>query len=188
MRGGPYWLAGVIGISGVCAATTAWPSHARDSQVPVIHIRKARHEMWLQEGDRILRKFRVALGTNSTARKLLRGDHRTPEGHYYICEKRPQSRFHRFLGISYPNVDDAERAFAAHLISADDWAALFFATLRRTTPPSQTALGGHVGIHGYGGHEPVPFDWTAGCIAVSDADIDYLYDHVPIGTRVIISD
>jgi murein L,D-transpeptidase YafK len=188
MRGWRYWLAGVIGIVGVCTATTAWPSHTRDSQAPVIHIRKASHQMWLQEGDRVVRTFRVALGTSPKARKLLRGDNRTPEGQYYICQKRPQSRFHRFLAISYPNIDDAERAFATHLISADEWAAIFFATLRQTTPPWQTALGGQVGIHGYGGRPPESFDWTAGCIAVSDADIDYLYDHVPLGTRVIISD
>lgn len=188
MRGWQYWLAGVISIFGVGAATTAWPSHTHDSQAPVIHIHKLKHQMTLQEGDRVVRTFRVALGTNPTARKLLRGDHRTPEGQYYICQKRPQSRFHRFMGISYPNIDDAERAFSARLISADEWAAIFFATLQQTTPPWQTALGGQVGIHGYGGRDPVSFDWTEGCIAVSDADIDYLYDRVPLGTPVIISD
>jgi len=188
MRGWQYWVAGILGICGVGAATAAWSVAERDSQAPVIHVWKARHEMWLQEGDRVVRTFRVALGTDPKAGKLLRGDHRTPEGQYYICEKRPQSRFHRFLGISYPNVDDAERALTAHLISADEWASIFFATLRQTTPPWHTVMGGDVGIHGYGGREPVAFDWTEGCIAVSDADIDYLYDRVSVGTRVIISD
>ena len=182
------WAAGVVALCSVCAATAAWPSRPRDSEVPVIHVWKARHEMWLQEGDRIVRTFQVALGTNPTAAKLLRGDNRTPEGRYYICEKRPQSRFRRFLGISYPNIDDAERAFAAQLISADEWAEIFLSNLRQTTPPWQTAMGGQVGIHGYGGGEPLPVDWTEGCIAVSDADIEYLYDRVPLGTRVIISD
>ena len=188
MRGLRFWVAGVAAVGWVALATAAWPSRARVDDTPVIHVSKARHEMRLQEGERIVRTFDVALGTNPTAAKLLRGDNRTPEGRYYICEKRPQSRFHRFLGISYPNIDDAERAFAVHLISADEWAAIFFANLRQTTPPWQTAMGGQVGIHGYGGREPVPVDWTEGCIAVSDADIEYLYDRVPLGTRVVISD
>jgi murein L,D-transpeptidase YafK len=183
-----FWIAGVVAVCSVAVATAAWPSHSRQAEAPIIHVWKARHEMWLQEGEHIVRTFEVSLGTNPIAAKLLRGDNRTPEGRYYICEKRPQSRFRHFLGISYPNIDDAERAFTAQLISADEWAAIFFANLRQTTPPWQTAMGGHVGIHGYGGHAPVPADWTEGCIAVSDADIDYLYDRVPLGTRVIISD
>ena len=137
---------------------------------------------------RVVRKFEIALGKEPTASKLIRGDGRTPEGNYYICEKHPQSRFRRFLGISYPNVDDAERAYAERLISADEWADIFFANVQQTVPPWSTALGGRVGIHGYGGRPELPIDWTEGCIAVSDADIDYLYDRVPIGTRVTITE
>ena len=182
------WLGtagGVVGCT-LLVATYAWPSRPQDEVV--IHIWKARHQMQLEEGDRVLRTFAVALGKEPTANKVQRGDGRTPEGHYYICEKRAQSRFHRFLGISYPNVEDAERAFAQHLINADEWADIFFANLRQSTPPWSTAMGGSVGIHGYGGRDPVPVDWTEGCIAVSDPDIDYLYDRVPLGTRVIIDD
>src|SRR5262249_6973764 len=85
-----------------------------------------------------------------------------------------------------PNINDAERAFASRLISADQWADIFFANVRQTVPPSWTVLGGHVGIHGYGDRAAVPVDWTLGCIAVSNADIEYLYDRVPLGTPVII--
>ncbi len=179
---------GVIGIS-VMAAAQAWSARA-DEYTPELSLRvwKQRHEMWLQEGDQVLRKFQVALGRDLNAGKLFRGDGRTPEGTYYICQKRPQSRFRRFLGISYPNVDDAERAFAQRLISADEWASIFFANLDRTTPPWSTLMGGRVGIHGYGGRPYTPADWTLGCIAVSDADIDYLYDRVPLGTPVVISE
>jgi len=188
MRGRHYWFAALIATCAVSVASASWSTAGRDSDALSIHVWKTRHEMALLEGNRIVRTFHVALGTDPKAGKLLRGDHRTPEGQYYICEKRPQSRFHRFLGISYPNVDDAERAFAAHLISADEWAAIFLSTLRQATPPWHTVMGGDVGIHGYGGREPVSFDWTEGCIAVSDADIEYLYDRVSIGTRVVISD
>jgi murein L,D-transpeptidase YafK len=188
MRGGWCWLlyVGVVGL-GVLAATQAWSIRSgQKAEEFTIRVWKGRHEMWLEDGDRIVKRFRVALGKNPTVGKLSRGDGRTPQGTYYICEKRRRSRFHRFLGISYPNVDDAERAFAERLITADQWADIFFANVEHTIPPWSTAMGGRVGIHGYGGRAPVPVDWTDGCIAVSDADIDYLYDRVPLGTRVVI--
>ena len=144
--------------------------------------------MALLDGDRIVRAFHVSLGKEPTVGKLLQGDGHTPEGKYYICEKNAHSRFRRFLGISYPNIDDAEKAFAQHLISADEWADIFFANVNQTIPPWSTAMGGSVGIHGTGGRPMVPVDWTRGCIAVSDADIDYLYDRVPLGTPVVIGD
>ncbi|MFN8626763.1 MAG: L,D-transpeptidase [Candidatus Binatia bacterium] len=178
---------GILGC-GLLAATRAWPTGVSDNTELNLRVWKARHEMWLEDGGRVLRKFEIALGKEPTAGKAIRGDGRTPEGNYYICEKRPQSRFRRFLGISYPNVDDAERAYAERLISADEWAEIFFANIQQTVPPWSTALGGRVGIHGYGGRPELPIDWTEGCIAVSDADIDYLYDRVPIGTRVTISE
>jgi murein L,D-transpeptidase YafK len=190
MRGG--WrgvlYVAVVGL-GVFTAARVWPTAAGDRTGDLsLRIWKQRHEMWLQENDKVLRKFQVALGKNPAARKLSRGDGRTPLGTYYICEKRPRSRFRHFLGISYPNLDDAERAFAERLITADQWADIFFANLERTTPPWSTLMGGRVGIHGYGGRPYTAADWTEGCIAVSNADIDYLYDRVPLGTRVVISE
>jgi murein L,D-transpeptidase YafK len=177
-----------VGVASLLAVTRAWPTGAGSQDELTIHVHKTRHEMRLQEGDRVLRTFQIALGKQPTAGKVIRGDGRTPEGRYYVCEKRPRSRFRRFLGISYPNVDDAEKAYAERLISADEWADIFFANLRQTVPPWSTALGGRVGIHGYGGREELPVDWTQGCIAVSDADIDYLYGVVPLGTPVVIGD
>jgi murein L,D-transpeptidase YafK len=190
MQGGWRGLlyVGVVGLSALTAAK-AWPTGAADrAEVLTLQIWKQRHEMWLEDGGQVMRIFQVALGKDLNTGKLLRGDGRTPVGNYYVCEKRPRSRFHRFLGISYPNIDDAERAFAERLISADEWADIFFANLEHTTPPWSTRMGGSVGIHGYGGRPYTPADWTQGCIAVSNADIDYLYDRVPLGTRVVISE
>jgi murein L,D-transpeptidase YafK len=181
---------GCGGVAFVCSLLVVSQAASRAESPGELTIRvwKERHEMWLLEGDNIVRRFQIALGKDPAAAKLFRGDGRTPEGTYYICEKHERSRFRRFLGISYPNVDDAERAFAEHLISADEWADIFLANRRQATPPWSTLMGGRVGIHGYGGRKPVPIDWTQGCIAVSDPDIDYLYARVPIGTQVIISD
>jgi len=184
------WRGVVYAAALVCslwAVSEAWSARPPGGGELTLRVWKSRHEMWLQQGDQTLRKFHIALGRNPGAGKLLRGDGRTPEGHYYVCEKRPQSRFRRFLAISYPNVDDAERAFERRLISANEWADIFFANQRREVPPWSTIMGGEVGIHGYGGRPPLPIDWTQGCIAVSDRDIDFLYDTVPLGTPVIIT-
>ncbi|MFN8643265.1 MAG: L,D-transpeptidase [Candidatus Binatia bacterium] len=56
------------------------------------------------------------------------------------------------------------------------------------TPPPRTRLGGMVGIHGFGSRDYVPIDWTEGCIAVSNEEIEYLYDLTPVGTPVIINE
>ena len=155
---------------------------------PRLDVWKGTHEMWLRYGNRVMRKFVVSLGSQPMAPKLRRGDGRTPVGEYYVVEKRPRSRFRRFLGLNYPNVDDAERGFASRIINAEQWADILFANLRKDVPPWVTALGGRVGIHGQGGRRPIGPDWTEGCIAVSDDDIEYLYHVIPIGTPVTIHD
>ena len=155
---------------------------------PVIEIWKTERKLQLRQGDSLLGEFRVALGQQPRAGKELRGDSRTPVGRYYVAEKNPDSRFHRFLGISYPNAEDAERGYRSGLIDASEWADIFLANLRGDVPPSRTVLGGRVGIHGYGGRPYVPVDWTEGCIAVSDEDIEFIFDRAPVGTPVIINE
>ena len=155
---------------------------------PVIEIWKSERKLTLREGDALIGEFRVALGAQPHYGKELQGDGRTPVGRYYVSDKKADSRFHRFLGISYPNVDDAERGYRRGLIDAGEWADIFFANLRGDAPPWRTVLGGRVGIHGYGGRPYLPIDWTEGCIAVSDADIEIIYDRTPVGTPVIINE
>jgi murein L,D-transpeptidase YafK len=159
----------------------------RPSPLPVIEIWKQRRVMELRTGDQVIRQFQVALGRSPESTKRIRGDTRTPVGHYFISSKRPASNYHRFLGINYPNVDDAERGYRDRIISAHEWVDLFITNLRAKTPTWRTALGGAVGIHGQGGVARSG-DWTKGCIAVSDEEIDFIYHRVPLGTAVIINE
>jgi murein L,D-transpeptidase YafK len=183
----PFLWAGVAVACVVFAVQRSESAQQEENKI-AIHVRKSTREMWLQDGERITRHFTIALGKQPNGGKLHRGDGRTPEGRYYVCEKKTNSRFRKFLGLSYPNVDDAERGLNDKLITADEWADIFFANLRLSRPPWDTLLGGQVGIHGYGGRAELPIDWTEGCIAVSNDDIDYLYDNVPLGTAVVIND
>lgn len=176
----------VIGLAGAASATETAASGLVPGR-PVIEIWKGERRLQLRFGDYVDREFKVMLGRAPRFAKEERGDYRTPVGRYYISSKHV-SRFHRFLGISYPNIDDAERGYQRGMIDADQWADIFFANLHGDLPSQRTRLGGMVGIHGFGSRQYLPIDWTEGCIAVSNDEIEYLYEIAPVGTPVIINE
>jgi murein L,D-transpeptidase YafK len=186
---------GGLGVLGTLLAlaliASAHPAAAEELRIVVW---KKRHELWVVRGDEIARRYPVSLGVDPEGQKQFRGDGRTPVGSYFVYEKRPSERFRRFLAISYPSIDDAERAFAAGQIDADTWADIWIAAKRHEKPPWDTPLGGFLGIHGTGGEGirqarmRQVTDWTDGCIALSDSDIDDLFRLVPVGTGVEIRD
>jgi murein L,D-transpeptidase YafK len=176
------WLAGTASV-----AAADMEANGTRYALPTLEIWKAQRKMELRNGSgEVERKFWVALGQDPREPKRKQGDSRTPVGRYFVAEKNNSSRFRRFLGLSYPNIEDAERGYWDHLIDSSQWADIYFANLRGERPPWGTRLGGRVGIHGYGGRPEVPVDWTEGCIAVPDADIDYIFSRVPVGTTVVI--
>ncbi len=78
-------------------------------EAPHVVISKAKRNLMLYDGDKLLKTYKAALGTNPVDDKQRNGDDCTPEGDFYICTRNEQSRYHLFLGISYPNAEDAER-------------------------------------------------------------------------------
>ena len=183
------WWVMVLGLTLTGVTGRVWASEDAGWQSadihPVLEIWKGERRMVLRNGAAELRRFPVVLGRAPHYPKEVRGDMRTPVGRYYISEKHV-SRFHRFLGISYPNVDDAEHGYGRGLIDPGQWADIFVANWRGVMPPPHTRLGGKVGIHGFGGRPYLPIDWTEGCIAISNEDVEYLYAVAPVGTPVII--
>ena len=174
-------VAGLVG----SAAAADYGSGSVVPGRPTIEIWKAQRHMELRYGEYVDRQFKVSLGRAPHFAKEERGDYRTPVGRYYIAYKKP-SRFDRFMGISYPNIEDAEKGYQRGLINADQWADIFFANMKLDTPTSGTPLGGMVGIPGFGDRAYLPIDWTEGCIAISNDEIEYLYNVVPVGTPVLI--
>lgn len=128
------------------------------------------------------RSFRIALGFSPKGNKLRDGDGRTPEGSYYICTKNPKSNFTLFLGICYPNLKDAERGLREGLISEEEFSRIKSAIEAGKRPDWETSLGGKIGIHGRG----TSLDWTAGCVALEDEDIRWLWDRTELGDPVEI--
>jgi murein L,D-transpeptidase YafK len=128
-----------------------------------IVVNKGRREMMLLRGQSVLRAYRVALGRTPSGHKQREGDGRTPEGRYVIDRRNPKSRYHLSLRISYPNAADVERARAAGV-----------------------EPGGDIMIHGLKDGERRDGDWTQGCIAVTNEEMDEIWSLVGEGTEIVI--
>ena len=139
------------------------------TRVDRVRVLKTQHKLQLLTGDRVVKSYNVALGRGGLAPKSRQGDGRTPEGLYTIDWRNSASRFHRALHISYPQSSDKQRA---RQLGANP--------------------GGDIMIHGLGpefswaGADHRLSDWTEGCMAVTDAEIEEIWEMVPDGTPVEI--
>ncbi|MEL7656731.1 MAG: L,D-transpeptidase family protein [Bacillota bacterium] len=147
-----------------------------------INVYKGERKLEYWQDNVLINSFCISLGFSPEGNKLRDGDGRTPEGEYYICTKNPLSKFTLFLGVSYPNAEDASRGLTDGLISKEEFEQIRTAIDNGIRPPWETALGGKIGIHGMGASR----DWTAGCIAMEDEDIKWLWDQTVIGDPVKI--
>jgi murein L,D-transpeptidase YafK len=136
---------------------------------PTTSLSKSHHTLTLYAHGTVLHTYSVALGRGS-GQKQFEGDHKTPEGHYVVDAKNPHSRFHLALHLSYPNAADRTRAAAAHRSPGSDVEIHGLPQALAILGPLQHAI-----------------DWTSGCIAVANAEMDELYRLVPTGTSVDIT-
>lgn len=167
-----------------------------DSFATQVFIFKERQVLQLYNNGNLQKTYRICLGINPKGPKRIQGDSKTPEGEYFVCSKNVSSRFHRFLGLSYPGVADAQWAFETGRICLDDRDSIISQLNKGLAPPWDTPLGGWVGIHGYptGSYEnkwtlllyPKPHNWTDGCIAMWNFEIEELFGSVPLNTPVRI--
>jgi murein L,D-transpeptidase YafK len=132
-------------------------------EVTQIQVYKADRKMYLLHNNTALKSYDVALGFAPEGHKQFEGDGKTPEGLYYISYKNPKSRYHLSLGVSYPNEADLAFAEAAG------------------KPP-----GGDIMIHGGPNEKTGQRDWTWGCVALSDKEIEVVYSMVKPGTPIFI--
>jgi len=149
---------------------------------PKIFVYKSKRRMYVFDGDTIVRDYPIGLGKNPQGDKEREGDGKTPEGMFYVCTKNERSKFYKSIGLSYPSLTHAERALLNGLISVSDYRRVENAYRRYDTPPWDTPLGGYIFIHGGGAHS----DWTEGCIALYNSDIDELFEIVRVGTPVYV--
>lgn len=162
---------------------------AKDESIWLL-IETVPHVLKVMEGDHDLEVFeRIAIGRRGVGLLKERGDYKTPLGEYRIGWINENSRYHKFFGFTYPNRENAERAFALGLIGQDTYRTILRTSVGTAIPPQNTVLGGQIGIHGLGRASFTVhqfFDWTQGCIAMTNEQIDRLAAWVRKGTLVVI--
>lgn len=141
----------------------------KGTNVDKILIIKNKRLLFLLNKNKILKKYKIALGKNPIGHKLRKNDFKTPEGKYFISSKNKKSRYYRSLKISYPNKRD-----------------------KKSSNKLGTNPGGNIMIHGilngFGwiGKFHRYYDWTKGCIAVTNKEIEEIWNVVKLGTKIEI--
>ncbi len=172
-------LVAIVLLLSIAAAVEDWDFLQLGRQIPelvpaadradLIRVDKTARTLSLLRGGDIIGVYKISLGTDSKEHKIKEGDGRTPEGRYVIDSKNNHSRFHLSLHVSYPNAGDRERA------------------LRLGVSP-----GGDIMVHGlpnglsWLGKLHLRRDWTDGCIAVTNPEIDDIWARVAPGTAIEI--
>jgi len=158
-----------------------------------IVIWKSRYTVTLYKGGIPVKTYQAVFGQGyGDGDKQMQGDKRTPEGEFYICTMNHSKRFYKFMGLSYPDLRHAQYGLQTNIISPDEYMKIKKAIEDRQTPPWETRLGGAVGIHGRTldgetvSQRPVRLNWTDGCIALNNSDVDEIYSVVSLGTPVTI--
>jgi murein L,D-transpeptidase YafK len=132
-------------------------------------VHKKEHTMELMRAGKVIKTYKVALGGDPLGPKTRQGDHKTPEGVYFIDSRNARSRFHRSLHISYPNAADRERARKLGV-----------------SPGGDIFIHGLPNGYGFLGSAHRAHDWTDGCIAVTDQEIEEVWKLVDNGTPIEI--
>ncbi len=140
------------------------------ADVELVKVDKSENRMFLIAGGEVVKEFHIALGGNPKGHKVQEGDKRTPEGRYTFDYKKEDSAFYRAMHISYPNETDIARAEAMGV-----------------------SPGGFIMIHGQSNESKLKdnfiqrFNWTDGCIALTNSEMDEFMDLVQVGTPVEIT-
>jgi L,D-peptidoglycan transpeptidase YkuD (ErfK/YbiS/YcfS/YnhG family) len=145
--------------------TVRWSQSSGGTAIVVL---KENHRLDLYDNGRVVRSYAADMGYRSVNDKMASGDAATPEGRYRITAKKAASTYYKAMLLDYPNAEDRAR---------------FAQMKKRGQIPRGVGVGGLIEIHGDGGRGK---DWTKGCVAISNRDIDDLYRRVGVGTPVTI--
>lgn len=168
-----FALIAVVG--GVTYYFLSVPSSVQKQQIAkesidMVVVYKSRHVLEAYSHGELVKSYPISIGKNPIGHKEFEGDKKTPEGNYTIASKNPNSGWHKNLGVSYPNEEDIEHAKSIG-----------------------KSAGGNIKVHGlrnglgFIGTLHRTFDWTDGCIALSNDEMDELYDSVKVGSVIQIN-
>ncbi len=166
----------LIALLAALVVSSPGPSRSGEERITEVRIDKSEHRLDLVSEGRVVKSYVVAIGPGGPGYKRMEGDKVTPVGTYRI-QGRWKGLFHQFMTVSYPSAEDRVRYAEAK---------------RRGEIPAGVGIGGGIGIHGIdskdwkGKHKQS--DWTLGCIALDDDEIDEIARRVKDGTKVVIED
>ena len=176
-------LIGLLGLSVI-------PNSVRADNGVWIDVDTSTHTLSVMQGNVIQTVFKnVAIGRYGTTWSKMTKDDKTPLGRFRVGWINEKSRYYRFFGLNYPNLDTAKRALDENRITEETWLSILEAKSMGKTPPQNTPLGGHIGIHGIGrGDQEIhhEYNWTNGCIALTNEQIDRLGKWIKPGILVNI--
>ncbi len=196
-----FLIGGLVGLISACASNNSIDSAgappvlagygAEPPREPWLLVDTKKDALIVMQGNRQVKAFpQVAFGSSGVGVKSGRGDNKTPLGVFRVGWINDNSRFKKFIGLDYPNLDYAERALRERKIDALTYERIRAAWIKGYTPPQDTPLGGQIGIHGVGYGNPgihnAGINWTSGCIALDNRQIDVLRPWVKVGMRVEI--
>lgn len=164
------------------------PTHAGEKIWVLINTSELR--LKVIQGNKILAVMdNIAIGQNGAGMKTHKGDDITPLGTYTIGWVNNKSRFHKFYGFTYPSLQNAKTALLNGFLNNNEYNKILRAHRKKQVPPQNTMLGGHIGIHGLGAADikiHKLLNWTHGCIALTNRQIDQLARWVGKGTMVTV--
>lgn len=146
---------------------------------PRIVVTKSANTLELFDGDRHVKTYHCITGTNP-GQKMVEGDRRTPIGTFKIVYKNPESKYHLSMGLNYPRTEDALRGLKEGLLTKGEFEQIRIAEATNGIPSWYTKMGGEIMIHGFAEGR----DSTAGCIAITNPEIEELYAICDVGTVV----
>ena len=135
----------------------------------LVVVKKSINRLSLIRGGKVFRTYHIVLGSHPKGPKQRQGDGRTPEGRYILDYKNAHSKFYKSIHISYPNKADRERARKAHV-----------------NPGGSIMIHGQKNGLGWLSFISQYFNWTDGCIAVTNRDMDEIWEYVKVGTPIEI--
>lgn len=149
-------------------------SGAALAQMPVeidsVLVKKSEKTLYLLHEGQIIKRYPIMLGPKPKGHKLQEGDDRTPEGQYLLDFKNSNSRFYKSIRVSYPNAEDIERAHKFN-VNPGNWIMIHGMKNSWSEKTAKQAL---------------KYNWTNGCIAVKNSDMDEIWDAVEVGTPIEI--
>lgn len=134
-------------------------------------VKKSERALYLLHEGQTIKQYRIMLGPRPKGPKLMEGDERTPEGEYILDRKNPNSHYYKSIRVSYPNTTDLERALKFDVSPGH---SIMIHGMKNSWTEKQAA-------------QALKFNWTDGCIAVKNSDMDEIWDAVEVGTPIEIN-